>query len=88
MDDGNNTELFPYLLEATQGETYIWCGSNCSSTPPLCDKRCAGDKSVVFEAQLTEDVYLCQCTRTKNPPWCDGSHAKLLLERVNSRTNK
>ncbi len=23
-----------------------------------------------------EKCYFCRCTRSKNQPWCDGSHAK------------
>ena len=30
---------------------------------------------VTFEQQ--EEVWLCQCKQTKNPPYCDGSHRDL-----------
>jgi CDGSH-type Zn-finger protein len=29
---------------------------------------------VVFEVTEEQDVQLCGCLKTKNPPYCDGSH--------------
>jgi CDGSH-type Zn-finger protein len=32
---------------------------------------------VKFDATEDKTVYFCGCKHTKNPPLCDGSHAKL-----------
>ena len=31
----------------------------------------------LFELAEDKTVAICQCKRTGNPPYCDGSHAKL-----------
>ncbi|MDH5423448.1 MAG: CDGSH iron-sulfur domain-containing protein [Gammaproteobacteria bacterium] len=28
----------------------------------------------MIEVKAGKTVYICQCGRTKNPPYCDGSH--------------
>lgn len=33
-----------------------------------------GDK---LEVESNEDVYLCACGRSKNKPFCDGSHRQI-----------
>ncbi|BCA94911.1 hypothetical protein TUM19329_12720 [Legionella antarctica] len=77
--------LFPISLEVEKGKKYIWCGCGESQTPPLCDKRDCGDKSVTYLAELTEELCFCNCKCTKKPPLCDGSHARLLLEVIKKR---
>lgn len=77
--------LFPIALEVQQGKKYVWCGCGESQTQPLCDKEDCGDKSIEYLADLNEEVYFCNCKQTKNPPWCDGSHAKILLEMLKKR---
>jgi len=29
---------------------------------------------MMVEVKAGQTVYICQCGRTKNPPYCDGSH--------------
>lgn len=74
--------FFPIAVEAEEGKTYHWCGCGESQTQPLCDKKPSCNQSVEFLATLTEEVYFCNCKATKNPPWCDGSHGRLLLEAM------
>jgi CDGSH-type Zn-finger protein len=33
-------------------------------------------KSLKFQVEEVEEVWLCQCKQTKTPPYCDGSHNK------------
>lgn len=80
--------LFPLPLEVQQGKTYKWCSCGESKTQPLCDKDRCGDKAISYLAELNEEVYFCGCKHTKNPPWCDGSHAQVLLEFVKNRQHK
>lgn len=83
-EEPDTTRYFPIALEVEQGKIYRWCGCGESQTQPLCDRdNCS--KSVTFVAELNEEVYFCNCKHTKNPPWCDGSHARVLLEAVKKR---
>ena len=34
-------------------------------------------KPKVFTSEETKDAAICGCKQTKNPPYCDGSHASL-----------
>lgn len=80
--------LFPVAVEIEQGKEYIWCGCGKCTTQPLCDKEHSCEKGISFIADLTEVVSLCNCKQTQSPPFCDGSHAKLLLEVLrNKREN-
>ena len=85
MDDGRYKHLFPIGVVVEQGKTYQWCSCGESNTPPLCQQDCHANEPVTFLANLTEEVYFCNCKQTQNPPWCDGSHAKLLLEVVKNK---
>lgn len=76
--------VLPVRIEVQQGRVYKWCGCGDSQTQPLCDKpNCSA--GVTYCADLSEDVVFCNCKQTKNPPWCDGSHAKVLLDLVANR---
>lgn len=77
--------MLPALITVEKGRTYPWCSCGESNTQPLCDKTDCGSKALIFQATLTEDVYFCNCKRSKNPPWCDGSHAELLREYLKKR---
>jgi len=78
--------LFPAEVKAEQGKKYFWCGCGKSPTQPLCDTvESFGDNALLYIADLTEDVCFCNCKQTKNPPFCDGSHAKVLTEVVKNR---
>lgn len=87
-DEAEYQHLFPIAVEVEEGKIYKWCGCGKSKTQPLCDKVDCGDKCVTFIADLSEEVYFCNCKQTKNPPWCDGSHAKILLEVVKNKLHK
>lgn len=86
MDESfDKSRFFPIALEVNEGKTYQWCGCGKSLTQPLCDQSIPCKQSVEFVARLTEDVYFCNCKATKNPPWCDGSHGRLLLEVIKNK---
>lgn len=86
MTEDNLLKYFPIALDVEAGKTYRWCSCGASQTQPLCDREC--DLGVEYYAQYTDTVYFCGCKQTNDPPFCDGSHAKLLLKLVNERKAK
>jgi len=44
----------------------------------MCDGSHKGTGKAPVKFTLTEDkkVWLCDCKRTGNPPYCDGTHSK------------
>lgn len=79
MPNGNIVKKSPYVLDLEAG-THLWCSCGRSTKEPFCDLNT--HKSLGFapkKIELTEKkkVALCGCRQTKNPPYCDGSHAKL-----------
>ena len=38
--------------------------------------------------QVSRTVAYCRCTRTKNPPFCDGSHAATYCDGTHGRLVK
>jgi CDGSH-type Zn-finger protein len=65
-------------VDVEQGKTYLWCTCGASETMPLCDftHSVNGSKRLPFKfvAEKTATVFLCVCTNTQNPPYCDGFH--------------
>ncbi|KAF0852557.1 AgCISD_1 putative mitochondrial CDGSH iron-sulfur domain-containing protein [Andalucia godoyi] len=57
---------------------YKWCSCGLSSEEPYCDGRsCIGTgfEPCVFRIEKAQTWHaLCACKRTRNPPFCDGSH--------------
>jgi CDGSH-type Zn-finger protein len=45
----------------------------------MCDGSHKGSAftPLAFTADATKEAWLCQCKRTSNPPYCDGTHKKL-----------
>ncbi len=80
------TEPASFTPEA--GKIYAWCACGLSEKQPFCDgthKRIEpiineqGEsvipyKSLKFQCEVEEEVWLCQCKQTKTPPYCDDSH--------------
>ena len=65
----------PIKVEA--GEKYSWCSCGYSKTMPLCDnshREYSTKKSVKFIAEETKTIFLCGCSSTNSPPFCDGSN--------------
>ncbi|STX51194.1 glutamate synthetase [Legionella busanensis] len=83
MEDDLSNYL-PMAVEVEGGKTYRWCSCGKSQTQPLCD-RADCNLGVEYYASYTDVVYFCACKQTKDPPFCDGSHAKLLLKLLNER---
>ena len=46
---------------------------------PWCNGAHAGSdfKPKVFQTEEIKKAAICSCKQTKNPPYCDGSHASL-----------
>ncbi|MDP3330747.1 MAG: CDGSH iron-sulfur domain-containing protein [Methylococcaceae bacterium] len=70
----------PIAVEVIAGEKYAWCSCGLSATMPLCDgahKIAETEKrSLKFFPEESGTVMLCACTKTQNPPYCDGSHCQ------------
>lgn len=67
----------PIAVELKKGEKYFWCACGKSSKLPFCDFQAhkgTGFAPKQFTAEKDGTVHLCTCTKTKNPPYCDGSH--------------
>ncbi|KTD62031.1 CDGSH iron-sulfur domain-containing protein [Legionella spiritensis] len=79
--------FFPIAFDVEAGKEYRWCGCGLSTNQPFCDRDNCGEKSVPYKAILTETVYFCGCRHTKDPPLCDGSHARLLMAFMKNRKN-
>jgi CDGSH-type Zn-finger protein len=60
-------------VDVEAGKSYAWCRCGNSQTLPLCDNSHAAECGpLTFVAEETVKIYLCSCTRTENPPYCDG----------------
>ena len=59
--------------------TFAWCACGKSSKQPLCDAshNISEFTPVLFKIDEKQEVWLCQCKHTKNPPYCDGTHKTL-----------
>ncbi len=87
-DTSEKPNYLPIAVEVEEGRVYPWCSCGKSKTQPFCDRQDCGDKCIEFKAELTETLHFCACKLTKDPPLCDGSHAKLLMEMVKKRQQK
>lgn len=85
--DEKYQHILPKAVLVENGKKYYWCGCGKSENQPFCDRLNCGENCVEFLADLTEEVYFCNCKETKRRPLCDGSHAKLLLEMIKSRSS-
>ncbi len=56
--------------------TYLYCQCGFSSEQPFCNGAHHGSKHKPLLLHVASDkvVSLCQCKRTRTPPYCDNSH--------------
>ncbi|MDB4694675.1 CDGSH iron-sulfur domain-containing protein [Flavobacteriales bacterium] len=68
----------PEMKTLTPGTTYAWCSRGQSTNQPWCNgaHRGSDKQPVVFEVDSEKPVALCSCKKTKNPPYCVGSHVR------------
>ena len=86
MKSEDYKKFFPIAYDVKGGKDYKWCGCGKSLSQPLCDRDdCC--EFVMYHAVLTETVNFCNCKTTQDPPLCDGSHGKLLLEYLKKQKN-
>jgi CDGSH-type Zn-finger protein len=70
----------PVAMTLEVGKNYAWCACGLSADGVLCDGAHKGTMirpKIVKVTDEPETVYFCTCKQTKNPPFCDGSHASL-----------
>ncbi|MBM4206552.1 MAG: CDGSH iron-sulfur domain-containing protein [Gammaproteobacteria bacterium] len=69
----------PLPIEVNEGERYKWCTCGFSQAMPLCDhshREKSTKKSFKFFAETTGTLYLCGCSETSTPPYCDQQQCK------------
>lgn len=79
MEEKKVKQNAPYILDLEAGQ-HLWCACGQSTTDPICDlktHKTLGFAPKRFELAEKKKVALCGCKQTKNPPYCDGTHAKL-----------
>ncbi|NLZ34885.1 MAG: CDGSH iron-sulfur domain-containing protein [Clostridiales bacterium] len=67
----------PITVELQKGKKYAWCTCGESEKEPFCDfkgHKGTGLGPMYFDAEKDGIAYLCGCKKTKNPPYCDGTH--------------
>ena len=67
----------PLPVNVVEGVKYSWCSCGFSKSMPLCDhahREFSTKKSVKYIAETTTTLYLCGCSETNTPPYCDGSN--------------
>ncbi|HUD97760.1 MAG TPA: CDGSH iron-sulfur domain-containing protein [Woeseiaceae bacterium] len=71
--------LKPYLVQVTEGRSYLWCACGRSRNQPFCDGSHKGTdfEPVRWRATNTEDKLFCACKHTATSPFCDGTHNRL-----------
>jgi CDGSH-type Zn-finger protein len=72
----------PTPIQVEAGKTYSWCTCGLSEKITLCDgahKQVEGMpyRSMKVTFEQSQEVWMCNCKQTKNPPFCDGSHRNL-----------
>ena len=89
-DEALYTKFLPVLFDVEEGKTYPWCGCGHSNSQPLCDRTQVdcGAQCVDYYSSLTQTVAFCSCKQTLSPPYCDGSHAKVLRDYLQQRKNQ
>lgn len=75
-------DVKPAVVELEAGE-HRWCSCGESEKQPICDPDhvCEGREPVLLKLEQKRKVVLCMCKATKNPPYCDGTHAKVAVEQ-------
>lgn len=68
----------PNVLELEPG-AYYWCACGKSTNGTFCEGLHTGTgfSPLKFEIAEKQQVALCRCKHTHNPPFCDGTHKTL-----------
>jgi CDGSH-type Zn-finger protein len=68
----------PFRINLKGRKRYLWCACGRSGKQPLCDASHEGTRFEPVSYQAAEDITVafCGCKFTKNPPFCDGTHAR------------
>jgi CDGSH-type Zn-finger protein len=81
MDKPNIIAKKPVLVYLEAGQTYAWCACGISKKEggAFCDgsHKTTEFRPHIFKIEEQKNAAVCMCKHTQNPPFCDGSHAKL-----------
>jgi len=68
---------YPVKVDLIEGKTYMFCTCGKSADFVLCNGNHKGTdfKPQKFVAEKSSATYLCGCKKSKNLPYCDGTHA-------------
>lgn len=64
-------------IQVIKGNQYKWCTCGYSKSMPTCDnahREFSDKKSLKFIAEQSQTIYLCGCSETQTPPYCDNSN--------------
>ncbi len=75
MDSSNSVGTAPIAVELEEGKAYAWCACGKSGTG-FCNgaHKGTGIGPKMFNASKSGVSYICACGKSKNGPYCDGSH--------------
>ena len=75
MDSENKFVYAPIAVDLEEGKSYAWCACGKSGTG-FCNgsHKGTGIGPKMFNAEQSGVKHICTCGKTKNGPFCDGSH--------------
>ena len=79
-DEPIPSQLAPYMVELTKGQSYRICRCGRSKKQPFCDNSHEGTgiEPLEHKALRSESVNLCGCLESEDFPFCDGSHVLMI----------
>jgi glutamate synthase domain-containing protein 2 len=69
----------PFAIEASKGDTKVFCMCGLSKKGPFCDgsHKTTDIKPQVLSFAEDKTLYICGCRQSGKQPYCDGSHKQI-----------